>query len=105
MEVSIYGRRLGPAVGCTASAGSNPEAKELCGTAVQVGGIPATLIYVQENQINLRVPFNLPAEGMLPFAVTRQGRTSPAVSAQVGPYVASITLHRSHTSTCPSGSK
>ncbi len=91
MEVSIYGRRLGPAAGCTASAGSNPEAKELCGTAVQVGGIPATLIYVQENQINLRVPFNLPAEGMLPFAVTRQGRTSPAVSAQVGPYVASIT--------------
>ena len=91
MEVSIYGRRLGPDTGCTASAGGGSEVKELCGTAVTVGGLPAALIYVQEKQINLRVPFDVPAEGMVAFAVTREGRTSPAVSAQVGPYVAAIT--------------
>ncbi len=91
MEVSLYGRRLGPAAGCTANAGIAGEAKEICGTTVTVGGIPAALIYVQENQINLRVPFNVPVERMLPFAVTREGRTSPPVSAQVGLYVAAIT--------------
>jgi hypothetical protein len=91
MEVSIYGRRLGPDAGCTASAGGASEIKVLCGTTVTVGGVPATLIYVQEKQINLRVPFNVTTEGMVPFTVTREGRASPAVFVQIGSYMAAIT--------------
>jgi hypothetical protein len=64
--------------------------KELCGTSVTVGGVPAGLLYVQERQINLRVPFNMPTEGMVPFVVTREGSASPAVSVQFGPYRAAI---------------
>ncbi len=50
MKVSIYGRHLGPDAGCTAGIGALREVKELCGTAVTVGGVPATLLYVQETQ-------------------------------------------------------
>ncbi len=91
MEVSIYGRHLGPDAGCAPGAAGTSEVKVLCGTAVTVGGIPATLIYVQEKQINVRVPFHVATESMVPFTVTREGLTSPPVLAQVGPYVAAIT--------------
>ena len=91
MEVTIYGRRLGPEAACSAGAGGWSDVTELCGTAVTVGGVPAALLYVQEKQINLRVPFNVPTEGPLPFVVTREGRASPAVSAEFGPYRAAIT--------------
>jgi len=64
----------------------------LCGTAVTVDGVPATLLYVQEKQINLRVPFNVPTEGLLPFVVTTEGRAGNAVSAQFGPYRATIAV-------------
>ena len=55
IEVSNYGHYLGPLTGCTARAN---DVKQLCGTAVTVGGIPAALLYVQQQQINLRIPAN-----------------------------------------------
>lgn len=90
VEVSIYGRYLGPETACSAGAAGASDIKELCGTAVMVGGVPAALLYVQEKQINLRVPSNVPSEGLLPFVVTREGRASPAVSRQFGPHRAAI---------------
>ncbi|PYT15523.1 MAG: hypothetical protein DMG59_13515 [Acidobacteria bacterium] len=74
IEVSIYGQHLGPETGCTAGAHGWSDVKQLCGTAVRVGGVPAALLYVQEKQINLRVPFNVPTEGIAPFVVTREGQ-------------------------------
>ncbi len=90
IEVSIYGQHLGPTIGCTAGAGGWSDVKQLCGTAVTVGGVPAVLLYVQDKQINLRVPFNVPTEGLVPFVVTRDGRISPAVPARFEPYLATI---------------
>ena len=77
IEVSLYGQHLGPKTGCTAGAGAWSVAKPLCETAVTVGGVPAALLYVQDNQINLRVPFNVPTEGMVPFVVTRGAAPVP----------------------------
>jgi hypothetical protein len=90
MEVSIYGQHLGPKTGCAAER-SWKEARELCGTTVTVGGAPAALLYVQEAQINLRVPFTVPTEGIVPFVVTRNGRASPAVTGRFAAYSATIT--------------
>jgi hypothetical protein len=90
IEVSLYGQHLGPETGCTAGAGGWSDVKQLCGTAVTVGGVPAALLYVQDKQLNLRIPFNVPTEGMVPFVVTREGRSSPAVPARFAPYLAAI---------------
>ena len=48
--VSIYGRYLAPETACLAGAARASGVKELCGTAVMVGGVPAALLYVQENR-------------------------------------------------------
>jgi hypothetical protein len=87
IEVSLYGQHLGPMTGCTAG---SSDVKQLCGTAVTVGGLPAGLLYVQERQINLRIPDNVPTEGDVPFAVTREGRAGTAVAVHFGPYRAAI---------------
>ncbi len=90
MEVSIYGQHLGPEIGCTAGNGGWSDVKRLCGTKVTVSGIPASLLYVQDKQVNLRIPFNAPTEGTVPVVVTREGRASPASRVHFGPYLAAI---------------
>jgi hypothetical protein len=92
VEVSIYGRHLGPETACTAGNGGWSDVKELCGTSVTVAGIPAGLLYVQEQQINLRIPFDAPTEGDAPFVVTREGRASIAMAVRFASYRASIKL-------------
>jgi hypothetical protein len=90
IEVSVYGQHLGPETSCTARAGGW-DVKKLCGTAVTVGGVPAALLYVHDKQINLRIPFDVPTEGMVPFVVIRGDRASPAVLVRFAPYLATIT--------------
>jgi hypothetical protein len=87
IEVSIYGQNLGPKTGCTAR---STDVKQLCGTAVTVGGLPAELLYVQEKQINLRIPYNVPTEGDVPFVITREGRAGTPMAVRFGPYTAAI---------------
>jgi uncharacterized protein (TIGR03437 family) len=70
---------------------NEPDVKELCATAVTVGGVPAARLYVQEKQINLRVPFNVPTGGVAPFVVSREGHASPTVPVRSAPYLAAIT--------------
>ena len=94
IEVAIYGRCLGPEAGCTAGAAGWSGAKELCGTTITVGGVAAGLLYVQDKLINLRVPYNVPTKGMVPFVVTREGRASRAASVRFAPYRAAITPPR-----------
>jgi hypothetical protein len=86
----IYGRHLGPENACSAGAAGSSDVRDLCGISVTVGGVQGALLHVEEKQINLRVPFNVPAEGMVPFVVTREGLASAAVSQQFGPYRAAI---------------
>lgn len=85
LEVSLYGQHLGPTAGCTPGA---IAVVQLCGTSVTVGGLPAGLLYVQEHQINLRIPDKVPIEGDIPFVVTREGRASTATILRFGPYAA-----------------
>jgi hypothetical protein len=77
--VTIYGRNLGPDRGCSADPSARPEPHELCGTVVTVDGYRAGLLYVQERQINLRLPARASGQDTLRFVVTHQGRSSPAV--------------------------
>ncbi len=90
MLLSIYGRHLGPDSGCTPDRGAFPEPAELCGVSVTVGGRKAGLLYVQEKQINLKVPAT--AEGMIDFVVTYNGVSSAPVPIPFPPLPASIKL-------------
>jgi hypothetical protein len=91
MLVSIYGRYLGPAAGCTERASGN-ERSELCGSSVTAGGVKAGLLYVQDAQINLRVPVTAPTEGLVSFVVTHEGRSSAPVAVRFAPYPVRISL-------------
>ena len=73
MLVSIYGAGLGPATAC-----AGPEVPELCGTVVTVNGVRASLLYVQEKQINLRVPFGGAVGERAVVAVSRDGQSAAA---------------------------
>ena len=91
MLVSIYGQHLGPTAGCTERPSFN-ETTQLCGSTVTVGGVKAGLLYVQDAQINLRVPLAVPTEGLVKFVVTYNGRSSRVVAVRFAPYAARIAL-------------
>jgi hypothetical protein len=84
--VSIYGRNLAPADPCfipsPPQGGTYPT--EVCGTVVTVGGIPAGLLAVLENQINLKVPAEAPTSGEAAIVVTVRGVSSQPVKVPFG---------------------
>jgi hypothetical protein len=91
MLVSIYGRHLGPDSGCTAERAFS-EPVELCSTSVSIGGRKAALLYVQDKQINIRVPGTAPTEGMVDFVVTYSGHASAPVPIRFATLTASVKL-------------
>ena len=103
MLFSIYGQDLGPEQGCEGradpSSRETPDPrrasqtilvdttvfpKELCTVQVFIGDEPAGLLYVQEKQINFKVPQNLPLQGTVELKVVFQGRSSSGVQLEVG---------------------
>jgi uncharacterized protein (TIGR03437 family) len=73
--LTIFGTELGPATGVTAN---NYSTTALGGVSVSFGSLPAPLLYVSSNQINLAVP--LVTEGPLAattMQVTVNGKSSP----------------------------
>lgn len=64
--------------------------KVLCDTQVFVGGIPAGLLYVQEGQINFKVPQETPITGTAEVRVVYRGQASRPVSLPLG--IASLSL-------------
>ena len=103
MLFSIYGQDLGPQQACEGRA--DPASREipdprraterilldtsafprqLCAVQVFVGTEPAGLLYVQEKQINFKVPRNLPLQGTVELKVVFQGRSSAGVQFEVG---------------------
>ncbi len=100
--ISIYGNHLGPVSGCEGFADTqrretpNPlrpnqifastliYPKALCETQVLVGGVPAGLLYVQERQINFKVPQQTPVEGTTEIHVIYRGQKSSAVRLPLG---------------------
>ena len=82
---SIYGQGLGPDVGCLGQAIGAPGFPTLlCKVQVLVGAEPAELLFVQEKQINFKVPKILPAEGSVLVKVVYLGASSSAVALEVG---------------------
>jgi uncharacterized protein (TIGR03437 family) len=75
----IYGSGLAPS---TATATSVPLPTNLGGVTVNVGGVPAPLLYVSATQINVLVPFEMAVPSEAPVAtllvVTSGGRSSAA---------------------------
>lgn len=110
MLVSIYGTGLGPREGCIGQADTKSREapsplrpdqalvemliypKELCGVQVIFGGTPSGLLYVQEGQINFKVPQDALMEGTAPLRVIYQGRSSAVVEMRLGPEVATLSL-------------
>jgi hypothetical protein len=90
IELSIYGQHLGPKASCVAQTKVGTDVKTLCGTVVSVGGIPARLLFVQEQQINLQIPYDAPTDGDVPFVVTREGIASAPMAVRFSPYRATI---------------
>ncbi len=100
--ISIYGNHLGPVTGCEGFADArrretpNPlrpnqifastliYPKALCETQVLVGGVPAGLLYVQERQINFKVPQETPVEGTAEIRVIYRGHSSRGVRLPLG---------------------
>jgi uncharacterized protein (TIGR03437 family) len=79
--------------GSNFAAGSNsgqattlPLSYVLANVSVTVGGIPAPLIFVNANQINFQVPFEVPAGSSAAVIVTANGVASPSVFVQMADY-------------------
>ena len=87
MLVSIYGTNLGPAGGCVGQVDTKRREiypLELCGVQVFVGNLAAGLLYVQDKQINFKVPQEVALGGMTDLMVVYQGRSNSAVRVPVG---------------------
>src|SRR5882762_7368136 len=100
--ISIYGDHLGPAAACEGPADTQRREtpsplrprqmfadtliypKELCETQVLVGGVPAGLLYVQERQINFKVPQETPVKGTAEVRVIYKGQSSQPVKLPLG---------------------
>ena len=110
--LSVYGKNLGPVVGCTGQA--DPQRREtpnplrpkqtdfetpiyptvLCETQVFLAGMPAGVLYVQAGQINFKVPQEIATQGMVEMHVVYQGRSSAPVRLPVGNPNATLSLER-----------
>jgi hypothetical protein len=112
MLVSIYGTDLGPRAGCIGQADTKKRetpsplrpdqafvetliyATELCSVQVMFGETPSGLLYVQDGQINFKVPQDAPMDGPAPVRVVYQGRSSAAVKMRLGLEVATLSLEQ-----------
>ncbi|HET8548653.1 MAG TPA: hypothetical protein VFL57_11640 [Bryobacteraceae bacterium] len=79
---SIFGTGLAVS---TARAGLLGLPTELAAVSVAIGGVPAPLQYVSPTQINLQVPWNLPA-GTADVRITTHGSVLPRLQVSIVPY-------------------
>jgi uncharacterized protein (TIGR03437 family) len=70
--VSVFGTKLAPA---TAIAQSTPLPTMLAGTWVTVNGIPAPLYYVSATQLNIQIPYEVPAGSTATLMVDNNGES------------------------------
>jgi uncharacterized protein (TIGR03437 family) len=82
--VSIYGTGLGPAAGMGLEIDANGQVGDsLAGTQVTIGGVPAPLLYVSDNQINTLVPYDAVVGGSVNLQVTTAAGSSQMVPFDV----------------------
>jgi uncharacterized protein (TIGR03437 family) len=79
--ISIFGSNL---AGITAGAPSVPLPMSLADTSVTVSGVPAPLLYESPGQINVQIPWEVPA-GPATIVVRTRGSSSAAVNLTIQP--------------------
>jgi hypothetical protein len=107
MLISIYGNNLGPEHGCVGQADTrrtetpNPARPwqntliypaELCGVQVFLGDLAAGLLYVQDKQINFKVPLDAATDGAAELRVVYQGQTNSLVRVPLGLETATLSV-------------
>lgn len=97
--VSIFGSALGPAFGTAASfddSGHLP--RELAGTSFTFDGIAAPLLYVQDGQLNVQVPYEVAGRTEIEVIATYNGRNSAPARLPLAPQSPGL-----HPSAFPAG--
>ena len=91
MIVTIYGNNLGPEPWCNERIPERgPYPEEACGVHVRVGGIPAQLMYVGAQQLNIKIPENAPKDGSAPIQVCVNAVCSSPVDMRFSTHTAFI---------------
>jgi len=67
------------------SATNVPLPGNLAGTSVTIGGKPAPLVFVSQEQINAQIPYEVPVGSSIPVVVTVNGVASAPVNVEVMP--------------------
>jgi len=70
--LSIFGTQLAPATGIALSV---PLPSQLAGVTVSINGQTAPLYYVSSTQLNVQIPYGLPANSMVALAVDNNGQS------------------------------
>jgi uncharacterized protein (TIGR03437 family) len=75
--MTIFGDHLGPAAGASFTIQDGHAPFTLAGTSITVDGMPAPLLYAQDNQLNFVAPFALRTDGArVPICVTANAASS-----------------------------
>jgi uncharacterized protein (TIGR03437 family) len=69
--LAVFGTQLAPS---TATAGSVPLPDSMAGVAVTMNGIAAPLYYVSPAQINVQIPYEIPAGAPVVLAINNNGK-------------------------------
>jgi uncharacterized protein (TIGR03437 family) len=84
--VSIFGSQLGPQTGVSFSVNSQGGLDStLAGASVTVGGVAAVPLFAQSGQLNVIMPFLLPASGEANVEVEYENMTSTAFNILLAP--------------------
>jgi uncharacterized protein (TIGR03437 family) len=86
--VSLFGYGIGPATGVSAAGSVLPN--ELAGVQVSFNGLPAPLLYVQSDQINAQVPWELAGQTSATVLVSWPGVASTGTPVVVTPSLPGI---------------
>jgi uncharacterized protein (TIGR03437 family) len=81
--VTFKGVGLGQATGAIFNVVNNTVGSSLGGTRVLFDGVPAPLVYTQDQQVNVIAPYGLSSKTQTSIQVESQGKLSPPVSIPV----------------------
>jgi len=81
--VALRGYGIGPATGVNAAGPAFPT--QLAGVQVTIGGVAAPLYYVQSDQINAQVPWELAGQTSAAVEISYPGVASTGTPVEVGP--------------------
>ncbi|HUP04692.1 MAG TPA: hypothetical protein VMU19_11925 [Bryobacteraceae bacterium] len=81
--ISLFGAGMGPPQPAGVEMANGVVSSDLAGVQVNIGGLPAPLLYVSDGQINAVVPFGVSGSAQSDIQVIRQGNPQMRVSLPV----------------------